>query len=191
MNQLDSQLPSSRGMASRDTAFRRTSSRGPSSQAVQAGGPSSGNTAARFAFVHALWHADIVGRGRDAFLAELARHRIPPDAVDVFDVPGAFELPLHARKLAATGRYDAIVACALVVDGGIYRHEFVADAVIKGLMRVQLDSGVPVISAVLTPHSFHEHEEHRRFFAEHFVVKGTEAATACLKTVANLRNIAG
>ena len=147
--------------------------------------------ARRFAFIHAQWHADIVERARDAFLAEMARHRIPPESVDVFEVPGAFELPLHARRLAATGRYDAIAACGFVVDGGIYRHEFVADAVISGLMRVQLDGGVPVISCVLTPKSFHEHDEHRRFFAEHFVVKGTEAAQACLKTVKSLQRIAG
>ena len=146
--------------------------------------------ARRFAFIHAQWHADIVGRARDAFLAELARHRIPPEAVEVFAVPGAFELPLHARKLAETGRYEAIVACAFVVDGGIYRHEFVADAVISGLMRVQLDSRVPVISCVLTPKNFHEHDEHRRFFAEHFVMKGAEAARACLETVEGLRAIA-
>ena len=145
--------------------------------------------ARRLAFIHAQWHADIVGRARDAFLAELARHRIPPEAVDVFAVPGAFELPLHARKLADTGRYEAIVACAFVVDGGIYRHEFVADAVIGGLMRVQLDSGVPVISCVLTPKNFHDHDEHRRFFAEHFIVKGTEAARACLETVEGLRRL--
>ena len=144
----------------------------------------------RFAFLHAQWHAHIVERARDAFLAELARHRIPRDAVDVFEVPGAFELPLHAGKLAATGRFDAIVACAFVVDGGIYRHEFVADAVIGGLMRVQLDAQVPVISAVLTPKDFHEHEAHRRFFAEHFVIKGTEAAQACLKTVESLKKLA-
>ena len=144
----------------------------------------------RFAFIHASWHADIVGRARAAFFAELARHRMPPEAVECFAVPGAFELPLHARKLADTERYDAIVACALVVDGGIYRHEFVADAVISGLMRVQLDSKVPVISAVLTPKSYHDHAEHRRFFAEHFVVKGTEAALACLQTVEGLRRIA-
>ena len=143
----------------------------------------------RFAFIHAQWHADIVGRARDAFLAEMARHRIPPEAVDVFEVPGAFELPLHAHKLAASGRFDAIVACALVVDGGIYRHEFVADAVVSGLMRAQLDCQVPVISAVLTPKDFHDHGEHRRFFAEHFVVKGTEAAAACLNTVEGLRRI--
>ena len=77
---------------------------------------------------------------------------------------GAFEIPLHAMRLAESGTYDAIVAAGLVVDGGIYRHEFVADAVIGGLMRVQLDTGVPVISAVLTPHHFHEHETHRAFF---------------------------
>jgi 6,7-dimethyl-8-ribityllumazine synthase len=143
----------------------------------------------RYAFIHAEWHAPIVQRARDAFLAELARHRIPEDAVDVFEVPGAFELPLHARKLAATGRYAAIVACAFVVDGGIYRHEFVADTVVAALMRVQLDVDVPVLSVVLTPKSFHEHDEHRRFFAEHFVVKGTEAARACLKTVESLQRL--
>src|SRR2546426_954410 len=73
-------------------------------------------------------------------------------AVDVFDVPGAFELPFHAQLLCQTGRYRAVVAAGFVVDGGIYRHEFVANAVITGLMRVQLDTGVPVLSAVLTPH---------------------------------------
>jgi 6,7-dimethyl-8-ribityllumazine synthase len=151
---------------------------------------SSPSRARRFAFIHAKWHADIVERARDAFLAEMARHRIPPEAVDVFEVPGAFELPLHASKLAASGRYGAIVACGFVVDGGIYRHEFVADAVVSGLMRVQLDAQVPVISAVLTPKSFHEHDEHRRFFADHFVVKGTEAAQACVKTVDALDRLA-
>lgn len=64
---------------------------------------------------------------------------------------GAFEIPLHTRRLAESGSYDAIVAAGLVVDGGIYRHEFVAEAVIGGLMQVQLETGVPVISAVLTP----------------------------------------
>ena len=144
----------------------------------------------RYAFIHAAWHADIVHRARDAFLAELARHRIPEAAVDVFEVPGAFELPLHARKLGATGRYAAIVCCAFVVDGGIYRHEFVAETVVAALMRVQLDVDVPVLSVVLTPKDFHEHDVHRRFFSEHFIVKGTEAAQACLKTVESLRRLA-
>jgi 6,7-dimethyl-8-ribityllumazine synthase len=58
-------------------------------------------------------------------------------------------------------------------------------------MRVQLDTGVPVMSAVLTPHHFHEHEEHRRYFSEHFVKKGAEAAVAAVKTVESLRRITG
>lgn len=143
----------------------------------------------RLAVVSASWHADIVGRARDALLAELAREGVPGTQVDLFDVPGAFEIPLHAQKLAKSGHYAGIVACGLVVNGGIYRHEFVTSAVIDGLMRVQLDTGVPVFSAVLTPRDFHEHEEHQRFFAEHFVKKGTEAAQACLKTLAALRRL--
>ena len=146
---------------------------------------------ARFCFIQAGWHADIVNAGRDAFLAEMARQGVPKQDIDLVEVPGAFEIPLHAQQLARSGRYAGIVACGLVVDGGIYRHEFVADAVISGLMRVQLDTGVPVFSAVLTPHHFHEHEEHRGFFSAHFVHKGTEVAQACLKTVAGLRQLAG
>lgn len=66
-----------------------------------------------------------------------------------------------------------------MVDGGIYRHEFVAAAVIDGLMRVQLDASLPVLSCVLTPIRFHDSGEHRAFFLEHFKVKGAEAARAC------------
>ena len=123
-------------------------------------------------------------RERDAFLAEAAQHGQTADAIDLYEVPGAFEIPLHAQTLARSGRYDAIVACALVVDGGIYRHEFVAHAVIDGLMRVQLATEVPVISAVLTPKDFHDHAEHLAFFSEHFIKKGAEAARACLATIA-------
>ena len=145
---------------------------------------------ARFCFIQSGWHADIVNQGRDGFLAEMARHGVAAEHIDLFEVPGAFEIPLHALQLARSGHYAAVVACGLVVDGGIYRHDFVADAVISGLMRVQLDTGVPVFSAVLTPHHFHEHEEHRRYFSDHFVVKGTEVAQACIRTVVKLRQLA-
>ena len=71
-----------------------------------------------------------------------------------------------------------MVACAFVVDGGIYRHEFVADTVVSALMDVQLKTEVPVFSVVLTPHHFHEIADHVTFFTEHFVKKGAEAADA-------------
>jgi 6,7-dimethyl-8-ribityllumazine synthase len=140
----------------------------------------------RIAFVQSCWHREIVDVARDAFLAEVAERGVPAGGVDLFEVTGAFEIPLHAKRLAESGRYRAVVAAGLVVDGGIYRHDFVAEAVIDGLMRVQLDTGVPVFSAVLTPHHFHEHDEHQRFFTEHFEVKGREVAIACTDTVSKL-----
>jgi len=132
-------------------------------------------THARYAFIKANWHADIVERALDGFL-----EIIPAANVDVFDVPGAFELPLLARDLANTGRYAAVAAAALVVDGGIYRHDFVAQAVVDGLMRAGLDSGVPVLSVSLTPHQYQETDHHRDIFRRHFVEKGREAARAAL-----------
>jgi 6,7-dimethyl-8-ribityllumazine synthase len=109
--------------------------------------------AARIAFVHGLWHGDIVRQAR-------------------------------------TGRYAAIVAAAFVVDGGVYRHEFVAETVVAALMQVQLATETPVFSVVLTPHHFHEHETHQRFFHDHFRLKGQEAARACALTLESLARLA-
>ncbi|WP_439610828.1 6,7-dimethyl-8-ribityllumazine synthase [Reyranella sp.] len=132
-------------------------------------------THARYAFVKARWHADIVDRALEGFL-EL----IPAEQVDVFDVPGAFEMPLFSRDLAATGKYAAVAAAAFVVDGGIYRHDFVAQAVVDGLMRAGMDTGVPVLSVSLTPHHYQETDHHNGIFRAHFVEKGREAARAAL-----------
>jgi 6,7-dimethyl-8-ribityllumazine synthase len=140
--------------------------------------------AVRIAFIQSCWHSDIVNRGRDAFVAELKRLGVNKSQVDLLEVPGAFELPLLAQKLARSGRYAAVVACGFVVNGGIYRHEFVADAVVSGLMQVQLETGVPTFSVVLTPLQFHESDEHQQFFFNHFVVKGQEAARTCVQTLA-------
>lgn len=138
----------------------------------------------RYAFIKAQWHADIVDRAYDGF-AEL----IPARQIDVFDVPGAFEMPLIAKDLARSGRYAAIACAAFVVDGGIYRHDFVAAAVVDGLMRVGLDTGVPVLSVSLTPHQYQETAHHNAIYRAHFVEKGREAAQAAMmigKTRANL-----
>lgn len=143
----------------------------------------------RIAFVQSCWHRDIVDECRNALLAEIVRLGFPEDRIDVYEVPGVFEIPLEAKVLAQSRRYAAIVAAGFVVDGGIYRHEFVSETVIAGLMQVQLATEIPVISAVLTPQAFHEHDEHRRFFREHFLVKGAEAASACWRTLGNIERI--
>ncbi|MGR3312577.1 6,7-dimethyl-8-ribityllumazine synthase [Roseovarius indicus] len=132
-------------------------------------------TRTRYAFIKANWHAEIVDKALAGF-CEL----IPESQVDVFDVPGAFEMPLLARDLARTGQYAAVAAAAFVVDGGIYRHDFVAQAVVDGLMRAGMDSDVPVLSVSLTPHQYQETEHHTAIFKAHFVEKGREAAQAAL-----------
>ncbi|MCR4267915.1 6,7-dimethyl-8-ribityllumazine synthase [Nitratireductor sp. ZSWI3] len=132
-------------------------------------------THTRYAFIKAKWHADIVDRALDGF-CEL----IPADQVDVFEVPGAFEMPLLARDLAASGRYASVAAAALVVDGGIYRHDFVAQAVVDGLMRAGMDTGIPVLSVSLTPHHYQPTGHHTEIYRRHFVEKGREAAEAAL-----------
>ncbi len=139
----------------------------------------------RIAFVQSCWHRDLVDRCHDGFLDRLPETSLRDATVERHEVPGAFEIPLYALDLARSGQVDAIVAAGLVVDGGIYRHEFVADAVISGLMRVQLDTGVPVLSSVLTPHQFHEHDAHHQFFESHLYGKGAEAADACAAVLAS------
>lgn len=141
----------------------------------------------RVAIVAARWHSDIVDRAVESCAARLKELGVTD--VEVHEVPGAFEIPLLVRRLAATGRYDAVATSALVVDGGIYRHEFVAETVVSALMQVQLKTEVPMFSVVLTPHHFHEHDIHQAFFAEHFVQKGAEAAIACAKTLEGLQRV--
>ncbi len=144
----------------------------------------------RIAFIKARWHADIVDRAHDGFTDEVTR-LIPAAQIDAFDVPGAFEMPLLAKKLAQTGRYDAVVAAAFVVDGGIYRHDFVAGAVVTGLMNVGLETGVPCFSVSLTPHNYQEVEVMTAFFRDHFVRKGREAAEAVRQILALDAQLAG
>lgn len=136
----------------------------------------------KIAFIKARWHSEIVDQALVGFEADM-------DSVDAtvkitpFDVPGAFEMPLLAKKLGASGEFNAVVCAALVVDGGIYRHDFVAAAVVNGLMEAQMSTGVPTFSVSLTPHHFQPSAEHIGFYTDHFVKKGAEAAQAVRATL--------
>ena len=99
----------------------------------------------QIAYVQAKWHSNIVSKSLDGFRAAL------PDAdVASFEVPGAFEMPLIAKELAKTGKYDAAVCAAFVVDGGIYRHDFVAQTVVEALMNVGLETGACAVRFAYT-----------------------------------------
>jgi 6,7-dimethyl-8-ribityllumazine synthase len=139
----------------------------------------------KIAFIKANWHAEIVDQVLKGFEADMAATGRKV-AISTYDVPGAFEMPLLAKKLGETGLFDAIVAAALVVNGGIYRHEFVAQAVVTGLMDAQMATGVPTFSVSLTPHHFHDSEVHHDFYFDHFVKKGAEAANA-VRMIADLK----
>ena len=142
--------------------------------------PSTQINTSRICFVKANWHADIVNQALAGFLAELKDQGHDEAQVKTFDIPGAFEGPLLAKRLIEGDVADLVVVAALVVDGGIYRHDFVASAVVDGLMQVQLETGKPVLSVSLTPHHFHDGQEHHDYFFEHFFKKGREAAKAAL-----------
>ena len=135
------------------------------------------STPLNIAFIKANWHADIVNQTLVGFKQHMADTN-QEYTLEVFDVPGAFEMPLLAQRLAKRGDVDAIVCAALVVDGGIYRHDFVAQAVVSGLMQVQLATDVPVFSVSLTPHNFQPEKEFNDFYLQHFIKKGAEAAKA-------------
>lgn len=134
----------------------------------------------KIAYVKARWHADIVKQTQVGFEEEMAKQD-RACSLDVVEVPGALEMPFVAKKLAETGKYDGVVCAALVVNGGIYRHEFVASAVVDGIVRAGMDTGVPVFSVSLTPHEFQETPEHIDFYTKHFVKKGAEAARAAIQ----------
>ena len=140
----------------------------------------------RVAFVQSAWHREVIEQCRLAFLAEIEERGIERARIDLFEVPGSFEIPLHVQLLAKTRRYTAIVADGLVIDD-----EYVADTVIKALMDVQLRTEVPVFSAVLTPQQFHESAAHIDFFRKHFATKGVEVAEACANTLLSLERLRG
>jgi 6,7-dimethyl-8-ribityllumazine synthase len=137
----------------------------------------------RVAFIAAQWHAELVGVATDSCSSELTSLGVDVEKnVTVFTVPGSLEIPLLAKLIVQKGGWDAVIAFGLVVDGGIYRHEFVAQAVLNGMMNVSLETKVPILSTVLTPQKFDENNaEDIAFFRKHLIIKGAEAARSAVQ----------
>ena len=134
---------------------------------------------AKIAVLAAMWHTRIVESAERAFVEDMHRRGGSPAQIDIIKVPGALEIPL-AGKMALENGYDVAVGIAFVVDGQIYRHEFVAQAVVQGLVDVALATGKPFLSVVLTPQSYSEHSGvYEEMYVQHMVEKGREAAGAC------------
>ena len=143
----------------------------------------------RIAFIKAGWHAEIINQGQQSFIAHLATAGISKSLIDIVEVPGSLEIPLQAQVMAQTGKYALIACGGFLVDGGIYRHEFVTHAVIDGIMRVMLDAGIPILSMVLTPKNSYQHDQDEQFFLAHFKIKGEELANAALAMLKNMQEL--
>lgn len=139
----------------------------------------------KIAFIAAEWHKDLVNVATSSCKSELSRLGVDVENnIELFNVPGSLEIPLVSKLLVRKGNWDAVIAFGLVVDGGIYRHEFVAQTVLNGMMNVALDTEIPVLSVVLTPQKFDENnKDDIEFFRKHLVTKGIEAARAAIKTI--------
>jgi len=108
----------------------------------------------------------------------LVRHGVAAEDVDVAWVPGAFEIPLVAEKLASSGRYDAVVALGVVIRGGTPHFEYIAAEVSKGVAKISLDTGVPVMFGVITADTIEQAVERAGTKAGN---KGWEAATGAIE----------
>ena len=126
----------------------------------------------------------ITGRLLDGALDRLRRSNVADDAIDVCWVPGAFEVPKAAQVMAATGRYDGVVALAAVIRGATPHFEYVASEVTKGLARVNLDAAAPVAFGVITADTVDQAIERAGTKAGN---KGTQAAESLIEMVNVLR----
>lgn len=104
----------------------------------------------RVAIVHAKWNAEVVGALVSGCRAELLRAGVAPHDVVELEVSGSYELPYAASRVIASQKVDAVVCVGVLIKGGTMHFEYICEAVTQGIMRVQLDSGVPVLFGVLT-----------------------------------------
>jgi 6,7-dimethyl-8-ribityllumazine synthase len=116
----------------------------------------------------------------------LVRHGVDEASITEAWVPGAFELPLVAERLAASGEFDAVIALGAVIRGATGHYEFVAGQCAAGLQRVQLDTGVPVVFGVLTTDTLEQALERAGVKAGN---KGYEAAMTAIEMVDLLRQL--
>ena len=141
---------------------------------------------ARFAVVCSRFNDTITRRLLDGALDALARHGADADAVDVAWCPGAFEIPVVAKALAESGRYDAVVCLGAVIRGATSHYDYVAGGVASGIQQVATGTGVPVLFGVLTVDTIEQAIERSGTKAGN---KGAEVAAGAVEMVNLLRQI--
>jgi len=138
----------------------------------------------RIGIIMSRFNIDVCEGLLAACSAELRKHGVDPQSMQLITVPGALEIALAAQKMAASGRFDAICALGAVIRGETYHFEVVSHQSAAALARVQLDTGVPVANGVLTT----DDEDQAEARMSH---KGAEAARVAIEMVNLLRQLDG
>lgn len=118
----------------------------------------------------------------------LLRHNVSPDNIEVAWVPGAFEIPLIASKMAKSGKYDAVIALGAVIRGSTTHYDYVCSEVSKGIANVSLSSDIPVMFGVVTTENIEQAIERSGTKAGN---KGYDCAMGALEMVSLIKNIEG
>lgn len=138
----------------------------------------------RIAIVHARFNEPLINMMIDGAKAKLDELSVPQDKVELFNVAGAYELPLAAQQVAKTGKFDAIIAIGVVIKGDTPHFDFVSAESSSGLMRVSLDEEMPIIFGILTTNTEAQAEERAN---PEKMNKGGEAAATAIEMI-NLKN---
>lgn len=141
-------------------------------------------TGLRIAIVTARFNAHVTGKLYEGCDAELAAHGLPGAEVLSVEVPGCYELPIVAKTLAASGRYDAVICLGAVIRGDTPHFDYVSSETASGIQRAALDTGVPVIFGVLTTDNEEQAMARVGGAAGH---KGREAALTAIEMVHTMR----
>lgn len=128
----------------------------------------------------------ITGRLFEGAKDTLIRHDVNEDNIDVAFVPGAFEIPLVAKKLASSGNYDAVITLGCVIRGATSHFDYVCNEVAKGVSKVNDQTNVPVIFGILTTESIEQAVERAGTKAGN---KGAEAAVSAIEMANLLKSI--
>ncbi|PQA49404.1 6,7-dimethyl-8-ribityllumazine synthase [Amnimonas aquatica] len=144
------------------------------------------NADARYAIAVGRFNSFVVESLLDGAIDTLKRHGVSEGNITIVRVPGAWELPLIAKKLAGSGKYDAIIALGAVIRGGTPHFDYVAGECAKGLGVVSLDSGLPVSFGVLTVDSIEQAIERSGTKAGN---KGGDAALVAIEMISVLKAV--
>ncbi len=141
---------------------------------------------ARFALVVSRFNSFITEKLLDGALDALRRHGADEDHLTVAWCPGSYEVPLVARRMAASGDYDAVICLGAVIRGATYHFELVAQTVARGVTQAAMESGVPVLFGVITTDTIEQAIERAGTKAGN---KGADAALAAIEMVDLLRHL--